>query len=1410
LNYQDDFGFLDFPPGDSRRNSNEAYGTAWSLKEITYPDGGRQRIIYESDKIGTGGVSPPPSFTYYVYTVLGTQSADYDTLPGNFNRTFQGGPRVKTIRTYNGYNESSPDSVSFTYGEGFYSGISEGKFLKIDNGSQPFYVSGDRGQFNITYAWIEKRWLDNSKIKTHYVTGNGPEFQIFYKGGVSGPTRAILYGNTRWNWGEIDSVKYFDANSTLVKKEVNYWSFYGTTPSDHKIAAVAPSFCYGITCSQGTPEIYLNFTHNQLDSVVTKNYFGSNIVTSRVAYEYNDGTLLSKTTETSADGKKRITENTYAHDLSGSPYSGTTSGMRYSNMRSQIAQASVKDNNPANNGYASTITTWKDVSSKYLPHKEFHWRKDKTGTYPTPVFDGSTPQESDGWVLTQTFDQYDQHGNLTQVKDANGIATTISWDVASGTLIDSIKTRPNSTLKPLATKYGYDPATFRLTAVTDPNNQKTEYKYDPLQRLIVNSNPDKRTVANHSYYYSRQGVGNNDNFVNTDPNYLRTVASTHVESVRNHDFENGSGSWPAHWKGEVLGTTCSGCSWTWDNTTSFSGAKSIKAYIPAAGTDSRVRWMSYPWYDVKVSPQKTYRMEVWTKTANGYNGNASFTLWFRDINNVYTERKDLIIPAGDRDWTKFTMDITLAANTDHLYAVYLDFISNNTYKGAIWHDRANFYELNIIKTFADGLGRDIQTLQRESSGGIKTGILYDFAGRVSKVTKPFSASDTSFVLDPISAANTWYSQTAGNHPAYYFNASSKEYDTDPYAFAETDYYPDPLNRVKNQYFPGTAFSKNDPDKKYVKNYYTTNAANELGFAANKVLETRTLDENNVLTEIFTDTFGNKAGVRVDSANATPSDSTKLATLFQYNILNNLTKIVPPKAFQTNGNTPSLTSPLCTNLTYNTLGQLTSRQTPDAGTDSSYYDKKGNLRFVKDAKGAAGNYFIYYKYDNLNRKIEEGTTTPASGNFKQSNADLPAYPTTGYTFKAKFQYDSTTYGANGIQRNLRGRLDAIEYVSDRFPLQKGYIFYSYDNNGNVEWIDQYIPTSNSTTLNTRTDYQYDALGKVIKIYFRRTFPPGASPDAFYVWYDYDALGRLEKVSSNTANVKPTTAGAQYTYWPSGQIRRLALGNNLQGMDYLYNSRDWLTQINSHFLLANKDPGNDSTTVTKDRFGEIIGYNKQKYIASDADYIADFTAQFNGNISWLTLNTDWPATNPDTATGLVFKYDKANRLTKGNWGNLAAPTSTNWSATNRYDLTGITYDRNGNLTAMTRRNQTGVATSMTYNYIANTNKLHQVAGLNGQGTNNYVYDQNGNMTKDIVKLGSGSTITYDYRNLPTQVPIQSNTISFGYDGKGQRVSKNNLFYVPGADGRVIAVYDINGTHLYWNIWGLDLLGQRFWKQ
>jgi hypothetical protein len=423
-------------------------------------------------------------------------------------------------------------------------------------------------------------------------------------------------------------------------------------------------------------------------------------------------------------------------------------------------------------------------------------------------------------------------------------------------------------------------------------------------------------------------------------------------------------------------------------------------------------------------------------------------------------------------------------------------------------------------------------------------------------------------------------------------------------------------------------------------------------------------------------------------------------------------------------------------------------------------------------------------------------------------------------KIKFQYDSTTYVATAPQRNLRGRLDAIEYVDDRFSPQKGYIFYSYDNNGNVEWINQYIPAGNNNWLSTKTDYQYDALGKVTKIYFRRTFPPGASTDAFYVWYDYDALGHLELVRTTTVDFKPTPTDARYTYWPGGQVRRLVLRETLQGLDYLYNSRDWLTQINHQNLNSTQDPGGDGggNGVTADKFGQIIGYNKQDHIAAGHSL---FAAQYNGNIAWTITNTFGNTQSVSSSlTGWVFKYDKANRLLKADWGHYV----TSWVNSKRYDLTGratadslIEYLRHGDLDLILRFNENGAATVMDYWYndYPNTNKLGFIGGMPGQTNFNYTYDANGNMTHDKAKLGpnAADSILYDYRNLPVKIQKSvspAGTIELGYDGKGQRVSKNNLFYVPGADGRVIAVYDGKGTLLYWNVWGLDLIGQKFWKQ
>src|SRR5690606_16893311 len=185
--------------------------------------------------------------------------------------------------------------------------------------------------------------------------------------------------------------------------------------------------------------------------------------------------------------------------------------------------------------------------------------------------------------------------------------------------------------------------------------------------------------------------------------------------------------------------------------------------------------------------------------------------------------------------------------------------------------------------------------------------------------------------------------------------------------------------------------------------------------------------------------------------------------------------------------------------------------------------------------------------------------------------------------------------------------------------------------------------------------------------------------------------------------------------------------LQTVDYSYNIRGWLKQINN--------PANIGT----DLFAFKIGYNEGN------------NPLYNGNISltqWKTKNTDQSLKTYD------YLYDPLNRITGATGG-----------ASSNYDVSNITYDKNGNIMTLNRKGHTNVgATSfgdmdiLSYNYDNSNigNKLIKVTDTGNttfgfkDGANTsieYQYDGNGNMISDANK--GIATITYNHLNLPTQV-------------------------------------------------------------
>src|SRR5690606_11202750 len=189
--------------------------------------------------------------------------------------------------------------------------------------------------------------------------------------------------------------------------------------------------------------------------------------------------------------------------------------------------------------------------------------------------------------------------------------------------------------------------------------------------------------------------------------------------------------------------------------------------------------------------------------------------------------------------------------------------------------------------------------------------------------------------------------------------------------------------------------------------------------------------------------------------------------------------------------------------------------------------------------------------------------------------------------------------------------------------------------------------------------------------------------------YDHVGRLNKQAQTLDGT--TEVIAENTYDDLGQLMSKGVGNTegsnrLQTVDYQYNIRGWLKKINDPLNLSN------------DLFGFEIKYNDP----------TGGTALYNGNISQTLWNTQSvnSTTNP-VSTQYTYSYDALNRITGAtdNTGN--------------YNLSGITYDQNGNITALQRQGHTmldsnemvtgfGVMDKLTYSYDAGNHLLSVTEG------------------------------------------------------------------------------------------------------
>ena len=247
------------------------------------------------------------------------------------------------------------------------------------------------------------------------------------------------------------------------------------------------------------------------------------------------------------------------------------------------------------------------------------------------------------------------------------------------------------------------------------------------------------------------------------------------------------------------------------------------------------------------------------------------------------------------------------------------------------------------------------------------------------------------------------------------------------------------------------------------------------------------------------------------------------------------------------------------------------------------------------------------------------------------------------------------------------------------------------------------------------------------------------------YSYDYADRVSKVEHTLGGTKITLA--DYTYDSFGRLSTKSLhGSAANKLTYAYNLRSWLTGI------------------TSTRFTQNLYYNT-----------GVGTARYNGNISSMT----WKSGNESTVRGYKFTYDGLDRMLNATYGETAG-ISTN---ANRFSENVTGYDKNGNIKGLQRYGQ---LSSTAYGMIDNLtltlngNQLNRVDDAVAASTYNggfefknganaadeYSYDANGNLTKDLNKGISG--ITYNFLNLPNAVTFSDgSTITYTYGADGTKL-------------------------------------------
>jgi len=738
-------------------------------------------------------------------------------------------------------------------------------------------------------------------------------------------------------------------------------------------------------------------------------------------------------------------------------------------------------------------------------------------------------------------------------------------------------------------------------------------------------------------------------------------------------------------------------------------------------------------------------------------------------------------------------------------------------------------------TYFDGLGRPTQSINvkagKTNATDLVTPIIYDEFGRQIVDILPIPAQ----------------TENRGIHSGMTENSGSGFYGSRPYA--EKALEDSPLNRVQQQFQPGTAWDDHPLNYDYLSNgnndvlkfstitafgngiFYTSQLLVSGYYTASTLYKNMMSDEDGNITYEFKNKDGQtilirkvlvSSNVAQQSIAAPINSATNVDTYYIYNEYNQLAFVISPLAvnsFRANS-TQIISNPktvsnaildnLCYQYNYDSRNRMAEKKLPGKGWESMVYDKTDRVVMSQDANLASQGKWLITKYDKFGRVICTGF-----------------HP----------------YGDRAAAQSLVENMVITEERSSMGFAQNGLQIY-YERmyfNG----MESYLSVNYYDTYPDETPFPDD--NKIL--------------DEPILLGNPDKKGRSTKtlpVASFVKNIDNNNWTKNYSFYDSKRRRIGTTTINHFGGSTIVNTKlDFagvvLKNQTLHKKLASQIPVNivedftyDHQNRLKRHYHEVVGKTAKEMLTDNTyDDIGRITIKNVGTVSdasfnevssplqtinydynirgWMTginLNSTGnldisklfsykikyndPATNPiqkfngnisevDWSYGSFnpsryeYTYDNLNRLTKGYYKNLNGTTTTD----SKFYNEELTYDVNGNIKTLRRnaRPRTGQTATQVDNlkyYYENNELSNRLMKIN---------DNEGFTANANGYPGGGGINTYDPNGNMWTMPDKGITqnITYNFLNLPQEIVKSGqpVTYSYRADGiKIHKGFNFNG--------------------